>query len=126
LCNSQKNFDEFFQNVCENYGASSMKVNATRKRAFDAFSEKVKEKSAGVTEPRSLVFYSEKNGSNFLKSEICLLMNTTNLSLNAADKTFNFPKISLNPQKVVILVDKYTLGTAVILGLELNKVAKRL
>jgi hypothetical protein len=103
-----------------------MEVNVARKQAFDAFSEKVKQKSAGVTDPRGLVFYSEKNGSNFLKSEICLLMNTTNLSLNAADKTFNFPKISLNPQKVVILVDKYTLGTTDILGLEPNKVAERL
>jgi hypothetical protein len=60
--------------VCENYGANSMEVNVARKQAFDAFSEKVKQKSAGVTDPRGLVFYSEKNGRSFLKSDICLLL----------------------------------------------------
>ena len=60
--------------MCENYGANSMEVNVARKQAFDAFSEKVKQKSAGVTDPRGLVFYSEKNGRSFLKSDICLLL----------------------------------------------------
>ncbi len=65
---------EFFQIVCENYGANSMEVNVARKQAFDAFSEKVKEKSAGVRDARGLIFYSEKNGRSFLNTGIWLLI----------------------------------------------------
>jgi hypothetical protein len=56
--------------VCENYGANSMEVNVARKQAFDAFSEKGKEKSAGVRDARCLIFYSEKNGRSFLNTGI--------------------------------------------------------
>jgi hypothetical protein len=55
-CNCQKNFDEMYQKVRDNYGAYSMKVNATTKPAFDALSKRVKEKSAGVTDPRQCYF----------------------------------------------------------------------
>jgi hypothetical protein len=47
-----------------------MEVNVARKQAFDAFSEKVKEKSAGVRDARCLIFYSEKNGRSFLNTGI--------------------------------------------------------
>jgi hypothetical protein len=51
-CNCQKNFDEIFQKVRDNYSAYSMKVNASTKPAFDALTKKVKDKSAGVTDPK--------------------------------------------------------------------------
>ena len=55
-CNCQKNFDEMYQKVRDNYAAYSMKVNATTKPAFDAMSKKVKEKSMGITDPKQCYF----------------------------------------------------------------------
>jgi hypothetical protein len=69
-CNCQKNFDEIYQKVRDNYGAFSMKVNATTKPAFDALSKKVKEKSAGVTDPTACYFILKE--WSFSRTDICL------------------------------------------------------
>jgi hypothetical protein len=55
-CNCQKNFDEIYQKVRDNYAAYSMKVNSATKPVFDNLSKKIKEKSAGVTDPRQCYF----------------------------------------------------------------------
>ncbi|MCP9764209.1 S41 family peptidase [Lacihabitans soyangensis] len=75
-CNCQKNFDEIYQKVRDNYGAFSMKVNATTKPAFDALSKKVKEKSAGVTDPTACYFIL-KEWTEFFKDGH-LFINTIN------------------------------------------------
>lgn len=78
-CNCQKNFDEIYQKVRDNYAAYSMKVNATTKPSFDALSKKVKEKSMGVTDPKEcyliLKEWTEffKDGHLFINTQMPLL-----------------------------------------------------
>ncbi|MCP9770684.1 hypothetical protein EGI22_22490 [Lacihabitans sp. LS3-19] len=75
-CNCQKNFDEIYQKVRDNYAAYSMKVTPTTKPKFDALSKKIKDASAGVTDPKEcykiLKEWTEffKDGHLFINTQI--------------------------------------------------------
>ena len=52
-CNCQKNFNEIYQKVTDNYSAYDMKVNIKTKPAYDELTKKVREKAKGVTDPKA-------------------------------------------------------------------------
>ena len=52
-CDCQKNFDEMYQKVRDNYSAYSMKVTPQNKAKFDNLSKKMKDKSAGIKDPKT-------------------------------------------------------------------------
>ncbi len=52
-CNCRKNFDEMYQKIRDNYAGWTIKVNPGNQAAFDALSQKVREKSLTSTDPKT-------------------------------------------------------------------------
>jgi hypothetical protein len=74
-CSCEKNFDEIYQKVKDNYSAYEMKITPVTKPKFEELSKKVKEKSKGVSDPKAcfniLKEWTEyfKDGHLFINSQ---------------------------------------------------------
>jgi hypothetical protein len=99
-CNCQRNFDEMYQKIKDNYAGYDLKVNATTKPKFDALTKKVKDKSKNITDPKAC-FDTLKEWTEFFKDGHLFINTQSSLDLSDSPETIKERATKISSQKFI-------------------------
>jgi hypothetical protein len=99
-CDCERNYNEVYQKIRDNYAAYDMKVNAASKPAFDALNKKIASKAKGVKDPKAC-FEILKEWTDFFQDNHLFINFQTSFSIADSPEV-----VAARASKV--LVQKYT------------------